>query len=153
MKVAVRKEIKKNYIVVNKKKFRTNVGRAYPPHPIIKIPIITDIESVYVIFHEIAHIKLKHVNNNKKLTYIQEMEAEQYALRCLRKFSIHKMFPDDYKIIREKAIIYIIQNIYYDIEKGLKFKNICPKALTFCKQKQRIFTSVAAKKAPKKRKK
>lgn len=137
LKAAVNKEIAKHNIIVGRKKFKTNVGRAFPNESVIKIPKITDIESVYVIFHEIAHIKFNHCLNPFKRTYMQELEAEQYALKSLRRFNIHKLFPKNYAFIRERAISYIIINILYEIADGLKVKQITSSALQFCKMKPR----------------
>jgi hypothetical protein len=153
LKTAIKKEIEHNYIVVNKKKFRSNVGRAYPHERAIKIPAIRDLESIYIIFHEIAHVKYFHTENPKKRNYVQELEAEIYALRCLRKFKIHKLFPENYAFIRNRAISYVIQNIYYDIEKGLKVKNINIKALSFCRLNQKVVTPSKSVKASKTRRK
>lgn len=100
---------------------------------IIKIPSITDLESIYIIFHEIGHIKFKHHGGCKKWSYIQEFEAETFALRNLRKLSIHRLFPEEYKTFQSNAILYIVQNIYDDIENGLKVSNISPKVLAFCR--------------------
>ncbi len=133
LKTAVKKEINKHYIVVEDNKFKTNVGRAYVIERIIKIPSITDLESIYIIFHEIGHIKFKHHGGCKKWSYIQEFEAETFALRNLRKLSIHRLFPEEYKTFQSNAILYIVQNIYDDIENGLKVSNISPKVLAFCR--------------------
>lgn len=137
MKVIILKEIKRNNIVVNRKKFKSNVGIAYTLETTnqncIKIPVIKDLKSVYVIFHEIAHIKFKHLDGPKSHNYIHELQAEQYALKCLKDFSVHKLFPSEYEILKQEAINYIIQNIYYEIENGLKVSEISKKALLFCK--------------------
>lgn len=142
MKSAIRKEIKRNNIVVNRKKFKSNVGVAYALEKnikspyiqnCIKIPVVKDLKSVYVIFHEIAHIKFKHLHGSKNHNYLHELEAEQFALDYLKKFEIHKLFPEEYKLLKNEAINYIIQNIYYQIENGLKVNEISVKALQFCK--------------------
>ena len=153
LKSAIRKEIERNYIVVSKKKFKSNVGRAYPFERVIKIPAVRDIESIYIIFHEIAHIKYYHTENPRKRTYLQELEAEIYALRCLRRHNIHKLFPQNYAAIRNRAANYIIQNIYYDIEKGLKVKNINVKALNFCRLNSKLPNANKSVRASKKARK
>ena len=73
-------EIKRNNIIIARNKYRTNVGKAWPDDRKIKIPIIKDIESVYIVLHEIAHVILNHGENCLKPTYIIEMEAERHAL-------------------------------------------------------------------------
>ena len=128
--LALAKEIKRLKIVISKKRFRTNVGWAWPAKRKMKIPIIHDIESIYVIAHEIGHIDLCHSNVTSR-NYIQELEAEEYALNWLKKFNIHQLFPQDYKEIRIEAVRYIMDNIYRDLENGMKLKEIHPKAWKF----------------------
>lgn len=152
LKSVINKQIAKQFIIVNRKKFRTNVGRAYPYEKVIKIPIITNLESVYIIFHEIGHIVFNHCPNPKKRTYMQELEAEQYSLRNLRKFNIHKIFPHEYNMIHDRAKSYIIQHIMYEIENGLKFNHITSSAMYFCQVKYRP-NQVILKKNHKRRKK
>ena len=135
LKSAIQREINNNYIIIHKTKFKSNVGRALANKKWIKIPTITDLESIYIIFHEIAHVKFNHQDYSKKRNYMQELEAEEFSLKYLRKFNIHKDFSEEYHKIQERAINYVIQNIYYEIENGLKFKDITRKALLFCKIK------------------
>lgn len=139
LKRLIKAEIKKYNIIVERKKFRTNVGRALCEEKKIKIPIIKDIESIYVILHEIGHIAKKHIGNSKP-TYLQETEAELFALAKCRKWNIHKYFPGDYELIKSRAQIYIRWNILCEIQKSLhkpteiiQLKNIHIKALRFTK--------------------
>jgi len=126
----IQKEIKKYNIRIHKKKFRPNVGRAWVHLNLVKIPFVQDIESVYIIFHEIGHIR--HNHNDKKWNYLQELQAESYSLAQLRKIGIKQLHPKEYKNVHERAKSYIMLNILYDIELGLKVKDISVQALKFC---------------------
>lgn len=130
----IRKQVKKYNIRIHKKKFRTNVGRAWVHLNLVKIPFIYDIESIYIIFHEIGHIRFNH--DDKKWNYLQELQAESYALYQLRKIGIKQKYPAEYKEVHERAKYYIMTNILYDIEIGLKVKDISDQALKFCNLKK-----------------
>lgn len=130
----IRAQIKAYGIRVHKKKFRTNVGRAWSYLSLVKLPIIQNIESLYIIFHEIAHIKYGHAH--KKWDYIEELQAEIYALSQLRKIGVKEKYPLIYKKIHYSAKEYVMLNIMYDIEMGLKTKNIIQSALRFCNLKK-----------------
>ncbi len=139
----IKAEIKKHGITVERKKFRSNVGRASYEEMKIKIPIITDIESVYIILHEVGHIVKKHSDSQNKPTYLQETEAELFALSKFRKWNIHKIFPEDYDLIKRRAQRYIRWNILFEIQRSLYnrtnqllVKNIHFKALRFTKIKK-----------------
>lgn len=125
------REIRKFKITVHRKKFKTNVGRAFFPSNTIKIPVIKDLMSIHVILHEIGHIIKNHDKRNIPL-YIEEFEAEEFALSILRKWNIHKLFPKDYKKIRFEAVKYLMWNILSDIGAGIKLKNIRHRVLKFC---------------------
>ncbi len=138
----IKSEIKKHNITVERKKFRTNVGRASYEERRIKIPIITDIESIYIILHEVGHIVKKHSNDLKKPLYLQETEAELWALSKLRKWNIHKHFHEDYELLKRRAQRYIRWNILNEIQRSLhesktilQLKHIHIKALRFTKIK------------------
>ena len=139
LKQRLKRLIKKNNIRIQRKKFKTNVGRAWADENIIKIPIISDIESVYVILHEIGHVILRHVEECLKPLYIQELEAEKYALSILRKWNIHKEFYRDYVLIQKRTQRYIRWNILHTIQRSLytdnilKLKNIHKTALYYSK--------------------
>lgn len=130
----IQRQIKKYNIRIHKKKFRTNVGRAWVHLNLLKIPFIYDIESIYIIFHEIGHIRYNH--DDKKWNYLQELQAESYALAQLRKIGIKEKYPKEYKDVHERAKHYIMTNILYDIEIGLKVKDISNQAMTFCNLKK-----------------
>ncbi len=140
LKKLVKAEIKKNNIIIERKKFRSNVGRATYETRKIKIPIITDIESIYIILHEIGHIVKKHSNDIEKPLYLQETEAELFALSKFRDWNIHHRFPEDYELLKQRAQRYIRWNILFDIQRSLhesktilRLKNIHIKALKFTK--------------------
>ena len=123
LKVKLKSLIKKNKIRVLRKKYRSNVGRAWADEKAIRIPIITDIESVYVVLHEIGHVVLQHVEKSNKPLYLAELEAELFALAYLRKWNIHKLFNEDYKILKIKAQNYIRLNIIYTIQRSIRNHN------------------------------
>lgn len=130
----IKKELKHNGITVVRKKFSSNVGRAWMDEKRIKIPVLKDIESVHVILHEIAHIKLDHSNRRIK-THTREYEAEIFSLSYMRRIGIHKLFPKDFNTIKDRAVDYVILHIKEDLNKGLKNHEINDKALIFCKSK------------------
>lgn len=135
LKKKIFRQIKAHRITIVKKRFQSNVGRAYFDQiNFIKIPVIRDLESIYIILHEIGHVANGHTKYAKKHSFIEEMEAELYALRYLKLWKMHKMFPDSYKAIKDRAEYYVRCEIMVGgIEKGLKISNINLKALKFCK--------------------
>lgn len=132
--VEIQRQIKKYNIRIHKKKFRTNVGRAWVHLNLVKIPFLQDIESIYIVFHEIGHIR--HNHDDKKWNYLQELQAESYALSQLRKIGIKKQLPKEYREVHDRAKQYVMSNILYDIEIGLKVKEISNQALRFCNLKR-----------------
>jgi hypothetical protein len=130
----IQRQIKKYNIRVHKKKFRSNVGRAWVHLNLLKIPFVQDIESIYIIFHEIGHIR--HNHDDKKWNYLQELQAESYALAQLRSIGIKELHPKEYKEVHERAKHYVMRNILYDIEIGLKVKDISVQTLKFCNLKK-----------------
>ncbi len=132
---SIKRLLKKHKIKVFFKRFQTNVGWADACIRTIRIPNLIDIASAHVIYHEIAHVIFNHYSNPKRRDYLQEMEAEKYALQMLRRFNIHKTFPVIYNNIKEDAIIYVIKYILQEIEKGAKCEDISPKAYDFVKSK------------------
>lgn len=158
LKLKVKALLNKNNIKVVQKKYRSNVGKAWADERKIKIPVITDIESIYIILHEIGHVVLQHGENSTKPLYLEELEAELYALTILRKWNINKIFPNDYNIIKRRAQRYIRWNILYTIQRSLyeeneilKLKHIHVVALKFSKLKK--FQTPAFRAKTKKRKK
>ena len=66
----INREIKSNQIKIAKKYYRSNVGTAWAWLNKIQIPKLIDVESLYVTFHEIAHIKYGH----QSADYMEELE-------------------------------------------------------------------------------
>ncbi len=130
---SINRQIKKHDIRLYGRPFKTNVGEAIPAINLIRIPAIYDIRSIYVSYHEIGHIIFGHYINPKRRPYLQEMEAEKYALQQLRRFSIHKLFPDIYAAIKEEAADYVIKFIMKEISKGVKCDEISTSAYEFIK--------------------
>ena len=156
LKAKIKSLIKKNDIKILRKKYKTNVGRAWADEREIKIPIIRNIESIYIILHEIGHIVLKHGSLSKKPLYVEEMEAELFALNFLRKWDIHKLFAKDYEQIKKRAERYIRWNIMYAIQRSiheskkiLQLKHIHIMVLKFCgirKFQTQFQTSISVRK-------
>lgn len=119
LKLKLKKLIKKHNIIVSRKKFRSNIGSSWADDRKIKIPIIVDIESVYVVLHEIGHVVLNHGIDSKKPLYLEELEAELYALRFFKEWKINKYFPEDYNKIKQKAQRYVRWNIIRTIQQSL----------------------------------
>lgn len=130
----IKRQVKKYNVRIHKKKFRTNVGRAWVHLNLVKIPVIYNIESIYITFHEIGHIK--HNHNDRKWNYLQELQAESYALAQLRKIGVKQNYPKEYRSVLRRAKEYVMLNILYDIETGLKVKDISVQALRFCNLKK-----------------
>ena len=113
MVIELRKEarslLKEYGIKVSREKFISSVGRAWVDgnKSIIKIPPLTTIRHIYVAFHEIAHVIKDHHNENTKKEYLQEYEAERWALNKLREFGVDSFFPIDYKEIEQDAKRYV----------------------------------------------
>lgn len=143
LKSKVKSLLKKYKIKIVRKKFRTNVGQAFCDERKIKVPIIKDIESIYVILHEIGHVVMGHGEESTKPIYLEELEAELFALNILRKWNIHKLFPKDYNQIKWDAQRYVRWNILFAIQRSLydteipvlKVKHIHVNALRFSKIK------------------
>ena len=108
--VEVRELLREHDIVVSRDKFVSSVGRAWVDERNrhrIKVPPLTTIQNIYVVFHEIAHAILGHYEDISKTDYIQEYEAERWALNKLKEFDIHKHFPEDYIMAEKSAKMYV----------------------------------------------
>lgn len=105
----VRALLKEHGITVSREKFISSVGRAWVEgnKSIIKIPPLTTIRHIYVAFHEIAHVTKNHYDDHVKKEYLQEYEAEKWALNKLKEFEVDIFFPEDYKIIEQEAKRYV----------------------------------------------
>jgi hypothetical protein len=97
-------EVKKNNITIkkwNKKSHgKSEEGR------LVEIPIPKSSYSIGVCFHEIGHIVLKHFDTEvRKLRYIEEYEAEQYAIKKLKEYGYYN------KKYKYRAIQYVLSEI------------------------------------------
>lgn len=139
LKLKLKSELKRRRIKIARKRFKSNVGRAYVDLRTIKIPQIQDLESIYIILHETGHVIFDHGRiGNGKPNYLEETEAECFALATMKKWNLHKDFPKDFAEIKKRAEGYIRWNILYDIQRSLhdngfvlKIKNIHYSALKF----------------------
>jgi len=69
----------------------------------IKIPFPRDYDTLGVCFHEIGHIVLNHIG--EKPRFIEEYEAEQYAIQKLKEYGLYNK---QYEI---RAIAYVLSKI------------------------------------------
>jgi len=119
LKKEIKRLVKKHSIVITTKRFKGPSGRSWVSPKIIKIPRLITIENIALTFHEIGHIVLNHVKSKKAL-YIEEYEAEQYALKKLREFNVHRYEREAYKKYLARAKRYVKNHISEDEEKVRK---------------------------------
>lgn len=119
LKQEVKFLIKKHNICVSKEKFSSSIGRAWTQDgkDMIKIPPLTTLSNIYVALHEIGHILKDHFH---KKEYLQEYEAEKYALKKLKEFNVHINFPKDYEKIERDAKLYVFS---YMLKEECKLEN------------------------------
>ena len=86
LKEIVEQELINNNIEVLKWT-NSSCGVAYINTRQIKIPIPVDYDTLGVCFHEIGHIVLNHGGKNSKPRFIEEYEAEQYAIQKLKEYN------------------------------------------------------------------
>lgn len=111
----VDKELKANNIVV--KRWRKNAsGGAYKNREVI-IPVPVDFETLGVCFHEIGHIALNHFEHKKRV-YIEEFEAEQYAISKLKEYGKYN------KIYEYRAIAYVLSKIAQAKNRGHNMRQV-----------------------------
>lgn len=88
----------------------------------IKIPKPTNIDRFCVALHEVGHIR----NGFKGLNYIQEYNAEQYAINEAKKFGV------DVSEYEDRAKWYVIYNICRGFRRKLKVENIPKEIKNWC---------------------
>jgi hypothetical protein len=133
LKIEISKYIKKYNIKIKRHRYKTRRGKTYPKK-YIKIPCIKCIYTAYIALHEIGHVKLNHTIITNKPKFQKEYEAEKFALNCLKRNKINKLYPNIYNKISNKAILYIMFHIQNDknrnkIQKG----SIKKEVYEFCK--------------------
>lgn len=110
-------EVKKNNITIVKWSRETG-GRAEEGR-LIKIPIPIDNYTIGVCFHEIGHIVLKHFDAKvRKRGYIEEYEAEQFAIQKLKHYGYYS------KKYEYRAIQYVLYKIAQSKNKGLDIREV-----------------------------
>jgi len=88
----------------------------------LKIPRPVDFITFGYCFHEIGHYVLGHCDkkspSQKKLSYVQEYEAEQYAIQKLKEYDY---FNRDYEV---QAIRYVLESIAQAKNRGHNINKI-----------------------------
>jgi predicted metal-dependent peptidase len=86
---------------------------------VIKIPVPIDYDTLGVCFHEIGHIVLNHFDEkSKKLRYIEEYEAEQYAIQKLKEYNYYN------KQYEYRAICHVLSKIAQSTNRGHNIKRV-----------------------------
>jgi hypothetical protein len=103
------------------KRSRSACGRAYESGGVI-IPHPTNLEKFCVALHEVGHIR----NGFKGLNYIQEYEAEKFAINEAKKLGLD---PSEYE---QRAKWYVIMHINRGFRRKLQVKNIPQEIKDWC---------------------
>ena len=82
----VKQELINNNITLNKWT-SSSCGWANPEKREIAIPKPVDYDTLGVCFHEIGHIVLNHIDGQGKPRFVEEYEAEQYAIQKLKEYN------------------------------------------------------------------
>ena len=101
---------------------KSSCGVAWENGRRVKIPEPTNVDRLCVALHEIGHIR----NGFKGLNYIQEYNAEQYAINEATRLGYN---TDDYE---DRAKWYIIMNICKGFRRKLKVENIPQEIKDWC---------------------
>lgn len=113
-------ELKKNKIKVEKWS-KISCGEAYENRK-IKIPKPIDFDTLGVCFHEIGHIVLGHMDKEskrlKKFRYVEEYEAEMFAIEKLREYGFYNRLYE----IRAKS--YVLMKISQAKNRGHNMREV-----------------------------
>ena len=113
----VLKEVKKHKITITNWS-KSSCGEAREGKK-IKIPVPVDYYTLGVCFHEIGHIALKHFEENtRKFRYVEEYEAEQYAIQKLKEYGYYN------KQYEYRAINYVLSKIAQSKNRGHNIKEV-----------------------------
>lgn len=112
----VHKEVEKNNIKIIKwssssSGFARN-GRK------IKIPKPVDYDTLGVCFHEIGHVVLDHFGEGTTLRYIEEYQAEIYAIKKLKEYGFYN------KKYEFRAISHVLMKIAQAKNRGHNMKSV-----------------------------
>ena len=112
--------IKEHDIKVVRKRFKSPAGRAWVQNRTIKIPKMSDFQSVGTAIHEVAHIILGHDDNVPD--YICEYDTERWTINFLKQCGMHIDYKSEFEIYVEGAKMnvqmHIERQIARDIKKG-----------------------------------
>lgn len=117
MQHAVNSELAKNNVTVIKWN-KSDCGTAYYKDREIKIPRPVDFISLGICFHEIGHIVKGHYNGNGKTRYVEEYEAEQFAIQKLEEYGFYD------KQYKYNAIAYVLSKLAQARNRGHNMKNV-----------------------------
>lgn len=84
----------------------------------VKIPKPIDYDTLGVCFHEIGHVVLGHFNEGSTLRYIEEYQAEMYAIQKLKEYGFYN------KKYEYRAISHVLMKIAQAKNRGHNMKNV-----------------------------
>ena len=120
MRQIIEDELLLNNISV-KKWSGSSCGSAYWNCRMVKIPVPVDYDTFGVCFHEIGHVVLGHVDRetqNGKARYVEEYEAEQYAIAKLKEYGAYN------KRYEYRAISHVLMKIAQAKNRGHNMKKV-----------------------------
>lgn len=112
----VQRELEKNNIKVIKWS-NASCGLARDKRK-IKIPKPVDYDTLGVCFHEIGHVVLDHFGEGSTLRYIEEYQAEMYAIKKLKEYGYYN------KKYEFRAISHVLMKIAQAKNRGHNMKNV-----------------------------
>lgn len=116
MKQIVESEMAQHSIVV-KRWSKSSCGRAYQNFE-IKIPEPFNYDTLGVCFHEIGHVVLGHLDKNNKTRYVEEYEAEQFAIQKLEEYGY---YDKKYKF---RAIVHVLIKLAQAKNRGHNMRKV-----------------------------
>ena len=118
MRQIVDNELTKHNVVV-RKWTNGNSGRTYNNTKEIKVPYPVDFITLGICFHEIGHVVCGHMEmRNKKYRYIEEYEAEQYAIQKLKEYGFYN------KQYEFSAISYVLTKLAQAKNRGHNMREV-----------------------------
>jgi len=101
-----------------KKWSNQSCGTAFMETREVKIPHPVDYDTLGVCFHEIGHIVHGHDEKSGKTRYVEEYEAEQFAIQKLKEYGFYN------KRYEYRAISYVLSKIAQARNRGHNMKNV-----------------------------
>jgi len=117
LRAIIEKELLKHDITVIKWS-GSSCGIAYNNSRKIKIPKPVDFDTLGVCFHEIGHVVLGHLEEKNKNRYVEEYEAEQYAIKKLKEYGHYN------KRYEYRAMSYVLSKIAQAKNRGHDMKKV-----------------------------